>query len=75
MLNTMTQDDEAADIILDLLSDGGPRTTAEVENDLAHRGAECSERVVRVLMLLKHRKKVTGSFSAEKRTWLWTVAE
>ena len=75
MSDTMTQDDEAADIILGLLSDGTPRTTSEVENDLAHRGAECSERVVRVLMMLKHRKKVAGSFSPEKRTWVWTVAE
>ncbi len=75
MYETMTQDDEAADIILGLLSDGNPRTTADVESDLAHRGAECSERVVRVLMMLKHRKKVVGSFSPEKRTWVWTVAE
>jgi len=75
MLDMMTQDDEAAEIILDLLSDGSPRTTADIENDLAHRGSECSERGVRVLMMLKHRKKVTGSFSPEKRTWVWTVAE
>jgi repressor of nif and glnA expression len=71
----MTQDDEAADIIHNLLSDGKPRTTSEIENELAHRGAECSERVVRVLMMLKHRKRVVGSFSPEKRTWVWTVTE
>jgi len=69
----VTQDDKVADAILEILADGTSRTTEDVQETLDGRGAECAERAVRVLMLLKHRKRLNGEFDPARRSWVWSL--
>ena len=69
----MTQDDKVADAILEVLADGRARSTEEMQEVLEGRGAECAERAVRVLMLLRHRKRLNGEFDPARRSWVWSL--
>ena len=66
----MSQDDRIGERILEILSDQ-EMTTDEIVSRLEKEDEECSERAVRVLMLLKFRGKVVGEYSPERKSWLW----
>ena len=69
----MTQDEKAMEAIMEILADGGSRTTEEIREILERRETDCSERAVRALMMLRHRGRIVGEFSPERRTWVWSI--
>jgi len=67
-------EDEAVDLILSVLRDGGrPMTTREIQEEVEKRRARCPDSTAIFLNRLRLRGLIKGERSKDRRGWIWWV--
>jgi repressor of nif and glnA expression len=66
--------DEAAEVILQILSEAGrPLTTREIQQETEKRLVRCPDSTVVFLNRLRRSNAIRGQRSPERRGWIWWV--
>jgi hypothetical protein len=74
MENRVLKDEEADQLIIQLLKDAGrPLTTREVQEETQKRLVRCPDSTVVFLNKLRLKGVVHGEMSKERRGWIWWV--
>ncbi|MCX6649699.1 MAG: hypothetical protein NTV61_09995 [Candidatus Bathyarchaeota archaeon] len=74
MENRVLKDEEADQLIIQLLKDAGhPLTTREVQEETQKRLVRCPDSTVVFLNKLRIKGVVHGEMSKERRGWIWWV--
>lgn len=74
MENRVLKNEEADQLIIELLKDAGcPLTTREVQKETQKRLVRCPDSTVVFLNKLRLKGVVHGEMSKERRGWIWWV--
>jgi hypothetical protein len=74
MENRVLNDEEADQLIIQLLKDAGrPLTTREVQEETQKKLVRCPDSTAVFLNKLRLRGVVHGEMSKERRGWIWWV--
>jgi hypothetical protein len=74
MEQRILKDEEANQLIMDLLRDAGhPLTTREVQEETQKRLVRCPDSTVVFLNKLRLKGTIHGEMSKERRGWIWWV--
>ncbi|MCK4456260.1 MAG: hypothetical protein KAW39_00815 [Thermoplasmata archaeon] len=61
----------AEEMILDILKEGGPMTTIQIEEVFRLHKAECPDSAALFLNKMRLGGKINGELSIEHKGWLW----
>ena len=61
----------AEEMILDILKEGGPMTTIQIEEVFRSQNAECPDSAALFLNKMRLSGKINGELSIEHKGWLW----
>jgi len=64
---------EAEAYVVRLLTERGPMTTMEIEQEAANGRRRCPDQTVLFLTKMKAKGLIRGDVSQERRGWLWSL--